>query len=123
MTQATKTKVDATPEEISKIPSFVFCRWLSGSPYTIMAANIFNRYSKIPIENQFEVIHRSFGGKVKYIPYPKSTAESEMKEIEYLAQYFKISRSKAREYLDLIDKEELRKIVDAYETESKIVRN
>jgi hypothetical protein len=37
-----------------------------------------------------------------------------MKKAEFVAEHFKISEEKAREYMDLISKEELKHIVDMY---------
>jgi len=100
--------------EINKIPSFIFCKWLSGNPNTIMAANQINRYSDIPMLNQYNMIKSAFGGKIKYIPYPKIEKEDTSKKIEYLMDYFKISSEKARDYLEVISSDEINKIVDMY---------
>lgn len=102
------------PEEIQKIPPFIFARWLSGNQYTIQAANIFNMYPDIPIENQYQMIKSAFAGKIRFIPYPKSASEETQKKVQYLAEHFKISESKASEYLEFISKEELQRIVDMY---------
>lgn len=103
---APKNKLPNT-EEISKIPAFVFGRWLSGNQYAIQAANQLNLYHHIPIENQFRVINSAFGGKIKYIPYPKSIKEDTSKTLDMITQHFKINPNMAQEYLDLIDPEEL----------------
>jgi hypothetical protein len=103
-----------TTEEINKIPSYIFCRWLSGNPYTIIAANQINYYDNIPIENQYEMIKFAFVGKIKYIPYPKKTTENLLKKVEYLSLHFKISEEKAKEYLEFISKDELSYILNMY---------
>ena len=118
MTGVLDSKKNPTDDEIKKISSFIFCRWLSGNPYTIIAANQINYYYDIPIENQYNMIKSAFAGKVKYIPYPKAEKEENIKAIEYLVEYFKISFEKAREYLELISKEELNSIIEMYETKS-----
>lgn len=114
LTSALDPKKHPTVEEIQKIPSFIFCRWLSGSPHAIIAANAINLYSDIPIENQYYMVKNAFGGKIKYIPYPKSESVDKMKKAEFVAQHFNISEEKAKEYMDLISKEELKRIVDMY---------
>jgi len=114
MTGVLNTKSNPSDEEIEKIPSYVFCRWLSGNPITIQAANAFNLYYKIPIQNQYKMIKAAFGGKVKYIPYPKAESEDKMKQVEYLSEHFKISEVKAKEYLELISQDELQEIVKMY---------
>jgi len=116
MTGVLDLKKNPTPEEIKKIPSFIFCRWLSGNPAAIQAANMINLYYDIPIENQYQMIKSAFGGKIKYIPYPKSESNKELKQTEYVAQHFKINLEKAKEYIELINEDELKEIVDMYTT-------
>lgn len=114
LTSALDPKKNPTEEEIKKIPSFIFTRWLSGSPHAISAANAINLYNDIPIENQYYMIKYAFGGKIKYIPYPKNITEDKLKKVEFIADHFKISEEKANEYMDLISKEELKSIIDMY---------
>lgn len=103
-----------TAEEIDKIPSYIFCRWLSGNPYTIQAANQINLYDKIPVYNQFHLVNKAFGGKIKYIPYPKNLKDTESKDIDILVKHFKINSELAKEYLGLISNEELEYLVNLY---------
>lgn len=107
-------KKNPSAEEIQKIPPFIFARWLSGNPTTIMAAAQLNIYDKIPIENQYKMVKNVFAGKIKYIPYPKNTSEDKLKKVQYIADYFKISEEKANEYLELLSQEELNNIVHMY---------
>ncbi len=101
-------------EDIQKIPPFIFARWLSGNQHTIQAANIFNTYPAIPIENQYQMVKTAFAGKIRFIPYPKNKSEEPQKKVQYLSEHFKISESAASEYLEFISKEELDYIVDMY---------
>lgn len=114
LTSALDPKKTPTTEEIQKIPSFIFARWLSGSPHAISAANAINLYTDIPIENQYYMVKYAFGGKIKYIPYPKNESVDKLKKAQFIADHFKISEEKAKEYMELISKEELKKIVDMY---------
>lgn len=114
LTSALDPKKNPTTEEIQKIPSFIFTRWLSGSPHAISAANAINLYSDIPIENQYYMVKYAFGGKIKYIPYPKNVSEDKLKKVQFIADHFKISEEKAQEYLEFISKDELEKIVNIY---------
>lgn len=115
MTGCLDPKKNPTDEEIKKIPSYIFCRWLSGNPYTIFAANQINMNDSIPIENQYHMVKAAFAGKIKYIPYPKNITEESMKHIGYLCEHFKISEEKAKEYMQLIDKKELQDIIQMYD--------
>lgn len=114
MTSVLNPKANPSLEEVNKIPSYIFCRWLSGNPHTITAANMINAYDKIPIENQFNMVKYAFAGKVKFIPYPKNTKEDTLKKIEYIGKHFNISLEKAKEYLEFISDEELNNIVTMY---------
>lgn len=118
MTGCLDPKKSPSNEELEKISSFVFCRWLSGNIYTILAANQINCYYDIPIENQYNIIKSVFAGKIKYIQYPKNIKDEENKKtLEYLCDYFKINNYEALEYLDLISKEELNQIIEMYKTQ------
>ena len=60
------------------------------------------------------MIRKTFGGKIKFIPFPKPLKDEESYEIKCLEKYFKKSYNKAKEYLELISEEELRRIVEMY---------
>lgn len=114
LTGAIDPKKNPTNEEIQKIPSYIFCRWLSGNPHTISAANAINLYDDIPIENQYWMVKHAFAGKVKFIPYPKNVTEQSLKKIEYISKHFKINEEKAQEYIEFMDVNELQGIIDMY---------
>jgi hypothetical protein len=114
LTSAIDPKKKPSPEEIKKIPSYIFCKWLSGNPMTISAANAINMYDAIPIENQYHMVKAAFGGKVKFIPYPKNVSEDKLKKVEFVAKHFNISEEKASEYIDLMDVKELNDIINIY---------
>lgn len=114
LTSSIDPKKTPKPEDIQKIPSFIFCKWLSGNPHTIIAANAINMYSNIPIDNQYWMVKNAFAGKIKYIPYPKKESQDKLKKVEFIAEYFKISQEKANEYLGLLSTEELNLIVQMY---------
>ncbi len=114
ITSVLDKKKNPSHTDIQKISPYIFVRWLAGSPMTILAANQLNIYNKIPIENKYYLIKNVFGGKIKYIPYPKKDKEDKQKKIDYLSTYFKISHLKAQEYLEFISDEELKYIVDMY---------
>ena len=117
MTTCLDAKKNPKPEEIEKIPSYIFCKWLSGSPMTIGAANQINRFYDIPIQNQYQMIKKAFAGKVKFIPYPKNISEKTDKSIEMLSKHYKITLDKASEYKELMSKEQLKELLDLYSGE------
>ena len=113
-TSVLNPKSKPTKLELHKISSFMFCRWLSFNPRTILASNQINYYYNIPVENQYELIKKAFAGKIKYIQFPKKVSNEAHKSVEYLQEHFKITEEKAKEYLEEIDKDELKMIVNAY---------
>ena len=121
MTSVLDVKKNPSDEEIQKIPSYIFCRWLSGNPHTLLAANQINLYDAIPIENQYKMVKNVFAGKIKFIPYPKNESADKLKKIEFVSKHFNISLEKAQEYLDFISESELKKIIDMY-TELELKR-
>lgn len=102
------------PEEIEKIPSYLFCRYLGMSPLTVLAANQINYYYDIPIDNQFNMIRNAFGGKINYIQYLKNPEDNKSVHLELIANHYKISLDAAKEYIDLMSEEDLKNIVDLY---------
>lgn len=114
LTGAIDPKKKPTDDEIEKIPSYIFCKWLSGNPNSIMAANAINMYDAIPIQNQYWMVKNAFAGKIKFIPYPKNVSQDQLKKVEFIAKHFKISEEKAAEYIDLMDINELNDIINMY---------
>lgn len=102
-------------EDIEKIPSFIFCRWLAGNPQSIFVANNINLYSDMPVNAQFDYVHSSFKNKKLFIKYPKKEKDESF-EIDILCKHYKLSPEKAKEYLLYINKEELKNIIELYKT-------
>ncbi len=100
-------KSEITDEDVKKVSDFVFCRWLSGNPNMIGMANLFNQYSNIPLDLKIKIAQQVIGGRIKYIPYPKGAKETDDKDLEYLSEFFNISRSKAQMYAEFISKSDL----------------
>ena len=106
-------------EEIEKIPSFMFCRFLSTNQYTIMAANEFNKFHKeIPTHLQYKMVKQVFKGKNIYCSMPKKLPEET--SLDNLCEYFKISRSKANEYITFMSPQEIEAINNIYKFKGKI---
>jgi len=116
MTSSLDKRKKPTESEINKIPSYIFCRWLSGSPHCIFAANQINYYHNIPVIQQYQMIKNSFAGKIKYIPYPKNESSNKSTDINIISEHFKINMNNAQEYLELMSKDELNFIRSIYKT-------
>lgn len=104
-----------TSEDLKKIQSFVFCKWLAGDSRTIETANTINQYCDIPIENQYYLVKNKFAGKIRNIKYIKSEKDdSNAAMLSILEKHFKISTEKAKEYLTFISDSELNYLKDLY---------
>lgn len=102
-------------EDIKKIQSFIFCKWLAGDHRTIFDANTFNLYNKIPIENQYYSIKNKYAGKIRNIKYVKSEKDDvDEKTISNLCKHYKISVEKAKDYLMFISDNELKYLKELY---------
>lgn len=111
---STLTNYQPSDEEINAIPSFLFCRWLSGNKATIFAANEINKYYNIPIECQYKMVKYALNGKIKFIQFPKNIKTESSSDIDILQKHFNISYTKAQEYLGLISKSEIDEIRRIY---------
>ena len=105
---------EASPEDISKISPFLMCRWLSGNPKTLQAANFFNTNPNVPIEAIFKSVERSFKGKIRFIQYPKNTVTKPSKDVEYLCEYYNVRPEIANDYLKYISEEQLNHIREMF---------
>lgn len=90
--------------ENQEFNSFMFCRYLGNSPKMIFYANFLNCY-EIPNKSQYKFI-QSIKNKpysIKWIKIPKQeTKDLENKDYEKIMQKYKISYSKAYDYLKIL---------------------
>ena len=104
----------ASEEDIEKIAPYIFRRWLSNSPETIMASNFLNVMAFLPIETQYDFIQQSLQGRVKYINYPKQY-KNNSDNIKIVSEYYNITFEKAAAALEYLTKEDIqsfKKILD-----------
>lgn len=101
-------------EDINKIQSFMFCKWLAGDHRTINTANTINQYYNIPVENQYYLVKNQFAGKIRNIKYVKNEKELDNTDIELISKHFNINSVKAKEYLGFISQEELQYLRELY---------
>lgn len=105
-------KSNITDDDLSKINDFIFCRWLSGNPNSLLVANVINYYHKLPLKIKVKFVEELIGNKIKYIPYPK--VEKSKNSLENISRYFNISEEKANLYLEFLSKEDLKYLEDLY---------
>jgi hypothetical protein len=101
---------EVSEDDVKKVSPFLMCKWLSGNPNTIQAANFFNTHPNVPIETIFKSVQRSFKGRIRFIQYPKNTNQKASKDVEYLSEYYNIRQELAYDYLKYISDEQLNHI-------------
>ncbi len=102
-----------TDDDLKKIQSYIFCKWLSGDYRTIHDANIFNMYN-IPVKNQYFYIKHKHAGKIRNIKYIKSDKDEINTDVDNISNFYKVNSDKAREYLEFISQDELLKLREIY---------
>ena len=101
---------DSSKEDIKKISTYIFCKYLASNSRTIPIANFLNIYYKLPPEVQYNFVKRTLNGKIKFIKYLNNQTEKIPKDVEYLMKYYKISSKVAKTYLDELEPSELNRI-------------
>lgn len=114
MTNITKPGNIPSDSDIAKIPSFIMCNWMSGSPRMVHMANTFNQFSDIPIKNQFLTAKFEFQGKVNYVPYPKKIKDEMSKNELIIQEMLQLSNEKSKLYASLISDEEMNELSETY---------
>jgi hypothetical protein len=107
--QTVLTTKRAQPEEIQKIPPFIFRRWLSNDPRTIQAINFFNTHSDVPIDVQYDAIQAFVGGRINYISFPKKIKDESL-ILEKIQKFYNTSKETAKLYLELLTPQDIQNI-------------
>lgn len=104
-----------TEEELKKLPSFMFCKWLSGERKMVNTANLFNNFSDIPIRSQYIMVQQQFQNKIGFVKYPKKMKEDTSKKIEVVGEMLDLSYEKTLDYVSLMSKEEYKMLKKSYD--------
>jgi len=121
MSSIFKPQIKPTPEEIEKINSFFFCRYLSKNPHTLPISNILNCNYNMPIKIQYKFAKDysdlvGMANKVKFISYSKDKTSPMMEKLlTNVKRKYKVSDEIAADYISLMPPEECQKIYELYE--------
>ena len=122
-----KKEWDSFPESNQKtFNSFIINRWLSMDEEFIEIVNYFQKYSIGTLEPRevykwyCDILPR---GK-RFNKYIKSKKDKKYDKelIDIISNHFECSKLQIQEYLELINKEELKIILEMYGTESKKIK-
>ena len=117
---------DFTEDEQKKFSPFIINRWLSMDKDFIEIVNYFQKYSIGTLEPR-EVYKwycdmlpkgKRFNKYIKGKRYKKYDKEL----VEIITNHFECSKLQVQEYIELIDKEELKSILKMYGLDKKIIK-
>lgn len=95
--------------------SFIINRFYSNDKFTIYFSELMNMKTEYLTKKMiFDFYYYGLPKINHFIKYTKKEAEND-KNILYIQKYFDISIDEAKEYLKIIDKKELDKIISIYE--------
>jgi len=97
--------------DLSGYIPFVINKGLSAYPDTIHYANEMNIHHDIPHHWQYDYLYHSIRKSKRYAEWFKATQKD---EIENVMKYFKMSKTKAKEAIRVLDKETINKINKLY---------
>ena len=117
---------DFTEDEQKKFSPFIINRWLSMDMDFIEVVNIFQKYAIGTLEPRevykwyCEVLPRGkrFNKYIKGKSYKKYDKEL----IDIISSHFECSKLQTKDYLELINKEELKEILEMYGIDKKKIK-
>jgi hypothetical protein len=91
----------------------MFCKFLSCTIATVLAANEINKFHKIPMINQFYMMRYAKKGKKVYCKMLKNVKEFDRMNF-LIMHHYKCSVDKSKEYKELLSVNELDRIEKIY---------
>ena len=117
---------DFTEDEQKKFSPFIINRWLSMDKDFIEVVNAFQQYAIGTLEPR--EVYKWYCDMLpkgkrfnKYIK-GKNKKKYNPELVQILVEYFKCSKLQVKEYIELIDKQELKYILEMYGTDKKQVK-
>jgi hypothetical protein len=102
----TFTKEDLS-DNISEYPSYIVNKILGADRGCVLLINELNKRYSMPADMQYKFLLNSIPRKKRFNPYLKKSKD---KDVEAVKEYFKISTEKAKEYLEVLDMEQVQSI-------------
>lgn len=94
-------------DNIREYPPYVINKILSGDMGCVSLVNELNKRYTMSPDMQYKFLLYSIPKKKRYNPYVKKTNE---KYLDIVKEYFKVGTEKAKEYLEVLDIEQLQSI-------------
>ncbi len=108
-------------EQVKKISSFFFTRWLSMNRFTAPASNVLNKFYNIPPEVQYIFVNdyaelTDLRNKVKFIGFQKDKKDENLQKLlDNISRLYKVNENTAMEYFDLMNDTERDRIFHIYD--------
>ena len=109
-------------DDMNGFSAFMTHKIFSADKNFIFLTNAINKKDihKLPAKAIYDFYYETIPQNKKWLKYPKS--EKELKEIQYIMRYFGVTEITAKDYVELISKEEMKEIVDYFERQQRGVR-
>ena len=109
-----KDFLDFNNEEVySGYNSYIISHFISMPEMYVQLVNEINKYD-LPKETHFRYFFASLPQRKQYFPWIKRKKESTDQWVEYIADYYQVGIKEAKQYLKLLDKEEIEEILEKY---------
>ena len=112
---------DFNDEEKKSFNIFIINKALSMNPNYLDIVNMVQRYTNNML-NPKEVFNLYFNllpNKFRFYKWIKGTKDKNKEKYQILAQHFKCSSREAKDYMELLDKKEVNKILKLYKNDNK----
>ena len=112
---------DFNDEEKKSFNIFIINKALSMNPNYLDIVNMVQRYTNNML-NPKEVFNLYFNllpNKFRFYKWIKGTKDKNKEKYQILAQHFKCSSREAKDYMELLDKKEINKILKLYKNDNK----
>lgn len=110
------SKVDLfeDPQNEKEYNSFLINKGLSYFPDTILYANEMNQSANIPKKWQFDFLRYSIPKRKRFSKWHKKDSVTEI--VKLIMKHYKYSEKKAYEVHDLLSEDQIKELVEAYQT-------
>jgi len=98
--------------DIVGFSSFIVNKVYSADAQFVFISNAINKKEshKLPPKCIYDFYYETIPKNRKWLKYPKS--EKQLEHVKYIMEYYGCSEHNAKDYLELINKEELQDIID-----------
>ena len=111
---------DFSDEEKKSFNIFIINKALSMNPNYLNIVNMVQRYTNNLLDPKevFNLYFNLLPNKFRFYKWIKGTKDKNKEKYQILAQHFKCSSREAKDYMELLDKKEVNKILKLYKNDN-----